>query len=190
MSLLGSSDLQRHWINHVLPTNNIPINGRSLAELVRQLHIEGDDEQALLVRMRMRQCRKSMDMTGVESYWNGLGATGAARTKLLRHLLSHDDYDVAWRLMNAMIENRVANIVHFNVMISRACGDAAQREDVMDQMIELGVSPDVLTYNALLTQLISEGKITRAKNIMESVMPSVDVTPDARTQFIMTRKKY
>ena len=90
--------------------------------------------------------------------------------------------------MNAMIENRVANIIHFNVMISRACGDSTQREDVMDQMIELGVSPDVLTYNALLTQLILEGKITRARTVMEHVMPSVHVIPDDRTQYIMTRE--
>ena len=48
-------------------------------------------------------------------------------------------------------------------------------------MAKTGVEPDVRIYNKYVSRLMVEGNVTEAKRLVDEVMPSAGVEPNAKT---------
>jgi pentatricopeptide repeat protein len=87
----------------------------------------------------------------------------------------------AKNLFNLLVERGVANEFHFNVMM-KTCDTSDQMKEMIEtDMAKVGVVPNVVTYTMYVTMLMIEGNVTEAERVVDEVMPSAGVEPNAKT---------
>ena len=101
-------------------------------------------------------------------------------------MLKRNEVASAWTFLDTLVENSAASAYHFTVMM-KACETSTQHRELMEKMSHLNVRPDVVTYNMLVKQLMMEGDIEEAKNVVEVEMPDVGVMPNERTTEVLDR---
>ena len=180
---LGNSDKIRHWINNIIPKARLTVNEGSLRRLARQLRLEGDEESRSVLVDKME--KQGMDTSNSNS--RSLVQTSADATHFLGLLVDENETSVAWDLLDKMIKNGAANEYQFNVMM-KACNTSCQRREMMEEMINLNLQPNVVTYNMLVKQLRVEGKHEEARHVMEVEMPKVGVKPNVITRKLISRR--
>ena len=72
-----------------------------------------------------------------------------------------------------------ADVYHYSAMLSHAA-DSAQADELLDQMSEAGVQPNVVTYNTLINKHQGNGQLDRARALLDSMAAS-GVRPDVVT---------
>jgi pentatricopeptide repeat protein len=79
------------------------------------------------------------------------------------------------------VERGVAHQFHFNAMM-KTCDTSDQMKEMIETgMAKVGVVPDVFTYNMYVKMLMIEGNVTEAERLVDEVMPSAGLEPDAKT---------
>ena len=64
----------------------------------------------------------------------------------------------------------------------KTCDTSDQMKEMIDtDMAKLGVVPNVVTYTTYVSMLMIEGNVTEAKRVVDRVMPSAGVEPNAKT---------
>jgi len=72
-----------------------------------------------------------------------------------------------------------ADVYHYSAMLSHAA-DSEQAEELLDQMSEAGVQPNIVTYNTLINKHQETGQLDRASALLSSMAAS-GVRPDVVT---------
>ena len=87
----------------------------------------------------------------------------------------------AKNLFNSLVKRGVANEFQFNVMM-KTCDTSDQMKEMIETgEAKVGVVPNVFTYTMYVTMLMVEGNVTEAKRLVDEVMPSAGVEPNAKT---------
>ena len=64
----------------------------------------------------------------------------------------------------------------------KTCDTSDQMKEMIETgMAKVGVVPDVFTYNMYVKMLMIEGNVTEAERLVDEVMPSAGLEPDAKT---------
>ncbi|CAN1246572.1 Pentatricopeptide repeat-containing protein At4g26680, mitochondrial [Linum grandiflorum] len=88
----------------------------------------------------------------------------------------------ARKLLSEMkIGNVAPNIVTFNTLMN-ARGNSCEMNDVLYQeMMNAGIKPDILTYNALIAGLCRDGKTKKAAYLVKELVEKEKIDPTAST---------
>ena len=98
----------------------------------------------------------------------------------LEMLLRTNCMEKAWLRLNEMNESGSANVIHFTIMM-KACSSSAEMITLMDRMKRLRHPPNTFSYNTLVTQLMLEGRMDDAIDVVEIEMVEACVKPDEKT---------
>ena len=153
--------------------------------LVSRLMLEGDVDLAL------RCVNEDMPAAGLrpdERTWKALEPSDedldAMRANQLNSWIEKADDEsmrAAWNLFNVLAKRRKATTRHFNSMMG-VCKSSNQIRQLMEEdMLHVGVKPDVVSYTHLVNRLMVEGDALSAWNVIDEEMPSAGIIPDART---------
>jgi pentatricopeptide repeat protein len=108
----------------------------------------------------------------------------AIRTTILKQWVNEGgtaSVAAAKNLFNSLVERGVAHQYHFSVVM-KTCDTSDQMKEMIETgMAKVGVVPDVFTYNMYVKMLMIEGNVTEAERLVDEVMPSAGLEPDAKT---------
>ena len=149
--------------------------------LLNQLLFEGKNEEARdVVEVEMPKVGVIPNEITMEIVERDSEIWSRMRTAQLGFLLEQKDVASAWTFFDMLKENSAVGEHQFTLMM-KACKTSFQIREMMEEMINLNVQPNVATYNMLLNQLKMEGKNEEAINVVEVEMPKVGVIPDEKT---------
>ena len=189
LKLCTSSDEIREVIDVAMPEAGVKPNVVTYNTLINMLRIEGDDDAAKKVVEEMKKAKVQPNKITKEilNYPARGEDLGKRRTAKLASLLKQggDEATTAARsMMDKMVENGVADVYHFNLML-KLCTSSDEIREVIDvAMPEAGVKPNVVTYSTLINMLRMEGDDDAAKNVVEE-MKKAKVQPDEYTKEIL-----
>lgn len=83
------------------------------------------------------------------------------------------------KFFGALQKSGKADVYHYSAMLSHAT-DSQQADELLDQMSEAGVQPNVVTYNTLINKHQENGQHDRARALLDS-MAATGVRPDVVT---------
>jgi pentatricopeptide repeat protein len=142
--------------------------------LIGMLRVEGDDEAAKKVVEEMKKAKVGPNEITKEmlNYPARGKYLGRLRTAKLAQLLKQgeDEATTAARsMMDKMVENGVADVHQFGLML-KFCTSSDEIRKVIDvAMPEAGVKPNAVTYSTLIGMLRVEGDDDAAKKVVEEM---------------------
>ena len=71
--------------------------------------------------------------------------------------------------------------------MQQLCDTSVEQLNMMGEMAEAGVEPDVATYGTLTNQLLLEGNLEEARAVVETEMPAAGVVPNDRTHAVFEK---
>lgn len=87
----------------------------------------------------------------------------------------------AWKFFNKLVQNKEAHVYDFHLMM-KACKTSDEQRRILDvDMRQTGVKPDLFTYNTHLEQLVFEGDMSSARNILKEEMLGAGIEPSERS---------
>ncbi|KAK3286002.1 hypothetical protein CYMTET_6417 [Cymbomonas tetramitiformis] len=89
-------------------------------------------------------------------------------TEVLNRLVRGGEYATAWKGFKQLLELRMADLYQFNVMM-KACDSSKAQRALVQQIREFGLEPDSTTYNTMMRRLVLEGKLLKARQLMEKM---------------------
>ncbi|KFK30289.1 hypothetical protein AALP_AA7G242300 [Arabis alpina] len=102
---------------------------------------------------------------------NGIEVTSFAFTAILDCLYKNGKVDVAESLWNEIVKKgwELDNAA-YNVRIMSVQKESSERvEELIDEMISVGLKPDTISYNYLLTAYCEKGMLEEAKKVYEGL---------------------
>ncbi|KAL1215991.1 Pentatricopeptide repeat-containing protein [Cardamine amara subsp. amara] len=149
--------------------NNITPDKISYGMLIKSYCESGSPEKAM-------EIMRDMEVKGVE-------VTIIAFTTILGSLYKNGLVDVAESLWNEMVNKgcELDNTV-YNVKLMNAAKESPERvKELMEEMSSVGLKPDTISYNYLMTAYCVKGMMVEAKKVYEGLEQEHNCVPNAAT---------
>eukprot|EP00854_Cymbomonas_tetramitiformis_P016362 gene16362-19420_t len=152
--------------------------------LIKSLMFESKSEEARQVLTEMQAAGVKADAKVYSLLKISPDKVFKVRRTRLNEQLKNRKIDKAWSHFEQIVQTGSATLFEYNSMMLKGCDNSAEGRQLMQRMQSAGISPNNVTYGALISLLMLEGKSVDASQVLEE-MQAAGVEPDNKTTRIL-----